>query len=243
MNTLNMRVAVIEAVLVGGSLLLPVAMVAQTSTDPNGNPAVSGGVNPPVTSQPNPPVGPLNGTGSSAPIATGSGSMASTLGAPGATGQQMQDKQFLMEAAQGNAAEVQLGMLATQKGGPEVKEFGQKMVEDHAAINKDIATIADEMGVMLPKKISREHQAEYEKLNGLSGDEFDKEYIACMLKDHRQDMHAFRMEAASAADPNLQAEVVKAGAVIRQHMQMAVKLAEEKGVPVPPRPQRPPAAK
>ncbi len=181
----------------------------------------------------------MNGTGSNAPVSPAGGAMASSLGAPGATGQQMQDKQFLMKAAQGGTAEVQLGKLAMEKGGPEVKEFGQKMVDDHTQINKDMGTVADQMGVMLPKKMTKEDKAEYDKLEALSGDDFDKEYIAYMLKDHRQDMHEFRMEASSAGDQTLQAEVMKAGGVIRQHMQMVVKLAQEKGVPVPPRPAHP----
>ena len=228
----------------GAAALLPLGLAAQTGAgvDPSGNPVTPGGVNPPVATPAAPPTGPLNGTGSNAPITPSSGPMAGSLGAPGATGQQMQDKQFLMKAAQGGLAEVQLGMLATQKGGPEVKEFGQKMVDDHTAINKDMGTVADEMGVMLPKKMTKEDKAEYDKLNAMSGDEFDKEYIAYMVKDHREDMHEFRMESTRAGDPNLQAEVMKAGAVIREHMQMAVKLAQAKGVPVPPRPPHGPSA-
>jgi putative membrane protein len=139
-------------------------------------------------------------------------------------------------------AEVKLGMLATQKGGPEVKELGQKMVDDHTAINKDLAGVADTLGVMLPKKPGKDQQAEYDKLNGLSGDAFDKEYIFFMAKAHREDLHAFRTEASVAVDPALQSEVVKASMVILHHLQMVTKLAADKGVTLPPRPPRPAAA-
>jgi putative membrane protein len=165
--------------------------------------------------------------------------MRDTLGAPGLTGRQMEDKQFLMKAAEGGLAEVQLGKLAVAKGGAEVKDFGQKMVDDHTQINKEMGDVADQLGVMLPKKMNKEDQAEYDKLNGLSGDEFDKEYISYMIKDHRQDLRQFFMESRTAADQTLQEEVMKAAGMIRQHLQIVTKLAGEKGVPVPPRPPRP----
>jgi putative membrane protein len=165
--------------------------------------------------------------------------MRDTLGAPGENGQQMLDKQFVQKAAAGGIGEVKLGMLAVQKGGPDVKVLGQKMVDDHTQINKDMGDVADSLGVMLPKKMDKDDQAEYDKLNRLSGDAFDKEYILFMAKAHRQDLHDFRTEASVAADPALAAEVVKAAFVIREHLTMVLKLAADKGVTLPPRPGRP----
>ena len=216
-----MRIAVLAAAVV----LAPSALVAQT--DPNAMTPPGGGQ------------GTVPPPGGAPPAST---SMRDTLGAPGQAGQEMVDKQFIRTAAEGGLAEVKLGLLATQKGGPEVKEFGQKMVDDHTAINKDMAAVADTLGVMLPKKPSKDAQAEYDKLNGLSGDAFDKEYITVMLKAHWDDLRAFRTEASVAADPTLQTEVVKAAMVIRQHVMMIAKLATDKGIPLPPRPPRPGAA-
>ena len=218
------------AVLGAAALLLPLGLNAQTGMDPLGNnPAnpMTPGIQAPPQPGPTPPGGVQQQT------------MRDTLGAPGLTGRQMEDKQFLMKAAEGGVAEVQLGKLAVDKGGPEVKEFGQKMVDDHSQLNNEIGDVADQLGVMLPRKMNKEDQAEYDKLKGLSGDEFDKEYIAYMIKDHRQDLRQFFMEARSATDQNLQMEVTKAAGVIRQHLQMVTKLAQDKGVPVPPRPPRP----
>jgi putative membrane protein len=92
---------------------------------------------------------------------------------------------------------------------------------------------------MLPKKMNKDDQAEYDKLNGLSGDAFDKEYILFMAKAHREDLHEFRTEASVAADPGLAAEVVKAAGMIRDHLMLLTKLAADKGVTLPPRPARP----
>jgi putative membrane protein len=152
----------------------------------------------------------------------------------GDVGQVMQDKMFLRKAAEGGIAEVKLGQLAAQKGSSDdVKAFGQKMVEDHTKLNLEIAQVADSMGVMLPKSLNKEDQAEYDKLNALSGNDFDIEYLTFMVKDHHKDLHAFRMEAASPTDATLHNEVVKAQSVIHEHTVMVDKLARAKGIPVP----------
>jgi putative membrane protein len=152
----------------------------------------------------------------------------------GDVGQVLQDKMFLRKAAEGGIAEVKLGQLAAQKANSEdVKTFGTKMVDDHTKLNKDMAQVADSMGVILPKTMNKEDQAEYDKLNALSGEAFDTEYLSYMVKDHHKDLHAFRMEAASPTDPSLHDEVIKAQGIIHEHTVMVDKLARAKGIPVP----------
>ncbi|WP_353062541.1 DUF4142 domain-containing protein [Tunturibacter psychrotolerans] len=152
----------------------------------------------------------------------------------GDVGQTMKDKIFLRKAAQGGMAEVKLGQLAAQKAsGDDVKAFGQKMVDDHTKLNNEMAPIADSMGVRLPKDLNKEDQAEYDKLNALSGNNFDMEYLAFMVKDHHKDLREFRQEAASTTDPTLQLAVANATKVIHEHTMMVDRLAREKGVSVP----------
>src|ERR1017187_2427222 len=46
------------------------------------------------------------------------------------------DKKFIKEAAEGGMAEVELGQLAVQKASSDdVKQFGQRMVDDHSKAN------------------------------------------------------------------------------------------------------------
>jgi putative membrane protein len=153
----------------------------------------------------------------------------------GDVGQVMQDKMFLRKAADGGIAEVKLGELAVQKASSdEVKAFAQKMVEDHTKMNNDMARLADSMGVMMPKTMNKDDQAEYYKLKGLSGNDFDIEYLIFMVKDHHKDLHEFRVEAANVrADASLHDAVVKAESVIHDHTVMVDKLAREKGISVP----------
>ena len=161
-------------------------------------------------------------------------SMQDSIGHPNDTAQEMKDKMFLHKAAEGGLAQVQFGKLAAEKGGSqEVKDLGQKMVDDHAKLDSDITSVADSMGVMLPKKMAKGDQAEYDKLSGMSGDDFDKEYLAYMVKGHHEDLREFRIESIETSDPTLKAVVDKGAVVVREHMVMVDKLARAKGVSTP----------
>jgi putative membrane protein len=152
----------------------------------------------------------------------------------GDLGQVLQDKMFLRHAAEGGIAEVKFGELAVQKASSDdVKTFAQKMVDDHTKLNSEIAQVADSMGVLLPKSMNKDDQAEYDKLSALSGNDFDIAYLSFMVKDHHRDLRAFRLEAASHADPTLHEEVVKAEGGIHEHTVIVDKLARAKGIPVP----------
>jgi putative membrane protein len=235
MNTKCLRIAVFAA----AAVLVPAVVIAQV--DPNGSP----GSMPGPSTYPQSPQGmnqPVGAPGSTAPTGAQTSpatSMRDSLGAPGMTGQQMLDKQFLRAAAEGGMADVKLGMLAVQKGGPDVKELAQRMVDDHTSINRDMASVADSVGVMLPKKMGKDEEAEYDKLNGLSGKDFDAEYLSYMAKVHYQELHNFHMEASVASDPELQSEVVKAMMMMHEHLGMIAKLAKEQGITLPTRPARP----
>jgi putative membrane protein len=169
-----------------------------------------------------------------------------STGAPGMSGQMMKDKLFLRTAVEGNLLQIKLGQLAAQKGSsPEVKELGQKMVTDHTEINADLSPIADSLGVMVPKKINKEDQAVYDKLNAVSGADFDTAYITIMVNDHHQDLREYRQEFISTTDEALKDAVLKSAKVIREHITMVDKLATDRGIPVPahkpPSPPTPPS--
>ncbi len=144
--------------------------------------------------------------------------------------QQETDKEFLHKAAEGGMMEVQLGQLAADKAtDPEVKAFGQKMVTDHSALNASMKPIAERMGVKVPDHLNRKDQGTYNKMNALSGTDFDKAYVKDMVMDHHQDLRAFGNEAKTVKDPELKAAVEHGHDVIKEHSEMIDKMAEDKG--------------
>jgi len=150
------------------------------------------------------------------------------------TAQDFGEKAFVSKALEGGEAEVQLGQLAQQKSqSADVKQFAQKMVSDHSQMaDKWFKPVAKQLGVSEPKGPSKKDKKEIEKLQGLSGDAFDRAYIAMMVKDHQKDLKEFKDEAQSAQDPTLKQVAERGSNIIAQHLQLIEQIAKNHNVAV-----------
>jgi putative membrane protein len=140
----------------------------------------------------------------------------------GATKLSSNDRHFVMEAAQGGMAEVELGKLAQQKGSrDDVKQFGQRMVEDHGKANQELESIASKLGAPMPKDAGKKHTSDVNKLGKLSGDKFDREYAENMVKDHEKDVSAFEKQAKKGDSEELKQFAAKTLPTLQEHLKMA----------------------
>ena len=120
------------------------------------------------------------------------------MGATSAAAEELaaQDKMFLDKAASDGLAEVELGQLAQQQAvSPEVKQFGQRMVQDHEQANQKLMAAAKELGATPPEKPSADAEATKRELEGMTGAKFDQEYMRAMIKDHDKAVALFQREA------------------------------------------------
>jgi putative membrane protein len=132
------------------------------------------------------------------------------------------ERNFIEEAAKGGMAEVQLGQLAATKGqSDQVKQFGQKMVDDHGKANEKLKQLAASKGVELPADIDRSARREHDKLSKLSGADFDREYMKHMVSDHKKDVKDFEREAKAAKDPDVKTFASDTLPTLQQHLQLA----------------------
>lgn len=140
------------------------------------------------------------------------------------------DRDFMMKAAMGGMEEVQLGRLATQKAANnDVKQFGQRMVDDHSRANSELMTLAGQKGVTLPAALDQAHQDDVDRLTKLSGAAFDREYMTMMVKDHTEDVSEFDRESSSGSDADVKAWAGRTLPTLRQHWQMAQETAAKVG--------------
>ena len=143
----------------------------------------------------------------------------------------MQDKAFLRKAAEGGMAEVQLGQLAQQKASSQdVRQFGEKMVQDHSQLDQQLKPIAEQQGVRPPKALSKKDEATLRKLEGLSGQQFDHAYIETMLKDHKKDLKEFKETANRTQNPQLKDAAQRGAQVIESHLQDIQQIAKSHNV-------------
>lgn len=129
----------------------------------------------------------------------------------------MGDKSWLKMTHKEGIDELRLGQLAAQRGSSSaVKAFGQQMVADHSKMNLELKKLADKKGIQLDKPAIM--SADYNKLDRLSGAQFDKEYISIMLADHKEDVASYGKQAKQGGDPNLTAWAAKQLPTLQHHL-------------------------
>ena len=132
------------------------------------------------------------------------------------------DRRFVMEAARGNLAEVELGKLAAEKGSADaVKQFGKRVADDHAKAEAELKDFADKKRMTLPTDLDPKHKQLRARLAKLTGADFDRAYASEMVKDHKKDVADFKREARGAKDPDLKAWAGKTLPTLEDHLKAA----------------------
>jgi putative membrane protein len=136
------------------------------------------------------------------------------------------DHKFAATAARGSTLEVTLGNLAQKSTTEAVKQFGQRMIDDHGKAGKQLTDIAVKKGATVPAGISDEQQKEVDHLSLLTGSQFDRAYVAFMVRAHKADLKAFKSAAQEVQDTDLKAFAANMVPIIQEHLSMAESLDE-----------------
>lgn len=133
---------------------------------------------------------------------------------------------FMMRAAEGGMAEIEAGKMAAAKAqNPEVKQFGQQMIADHTRANNELKTLAGKKNITLPTDLDPMHKAMAQKLSGLSGAEFDKEYMRGQVEDHERTVALFQAQTDNGTDAEAKALAAKTLPNLKMHLEMARKIS------------------
>jgi putative membrane protein len=137
------------------------------------------------------------------------------------------DEVFLRSAAEGSMTEVKLAQLAEEKAqSEEVKKFAKRMVEEHSKATEELKQIGTREGIDLPTDWSRKHAEAYDRLEELSGAEFDRAYARDMVQDHEQDVNEFKRAMATAKNPALNQFAALTLPTLEAHLQEAKEMME-----------------
>jgi putative membrane protein len=133
-----------------------------------------------------------------------------------------------MKAAQGGMAEVALGQLAvSHASNGKVKEFGQRMIDDHTKANTELKQVASHKGETVPSQVDPKDQATMDRLSKLNGNQFDGAYMNDMVKDHKMDIAEFKKEASGGDDPEVKAFASKTLPTLEDHLKMAEEIQSQ----------------
>ena len=162
--------------------------------------------------------------GSASPSMGASGAGQSAAGGAAAGAKlSASDEKAVKDMAMADMAEVETGKLALSKSqNSDVKAFAQQMVDDHGQALTKVQALAQARGVTLPTELDAKHKAMSAKLEKMSGDAFDKAYMAnAGVKDHKDTKSKLASDAKKIKDPDVKALADQHMPVVEQHLKSA----------------------
>lgn len=137
------------------------------------------------------------------------------------------DSEFLVDQAEVNLAEIEIGKLAQTKGtNPEVKKFGKMLVDDHTKAASEVSALAKAKNFTLPTSLTEDGQEEYKKLNEKSGADFDKKFADMMIDGHEKAIKKLEDASKDAKDPDVRTWASNNIAGLTAHLEHAKMLKQ-----------------
>jgi len=148
-------------------------------------------------------------------------------GQQGTAGQAaVNDSLFAAAAAAGGLTEVEISQIGVQRAtDPELKQFSQRMIDEHTRMNQELMTLAAQKQVALPRTLDPRAQFCAQSLAGLSGEEFDRCYAKAQLVAHLDSVETFEAEAQRGMDADMRALASKSLPHIKEHLNMIKPIA------------------
>lgn len=135
------------------------------------------------------------------------------------------ERQFLMDASQDSLLEIELGKLAQERGSsPDVKEYGERMVEEHSKALDKAKSTASGVNVTIPEDLQAKHKTTVDRFSKMSGEEFDRAYMQHMVRDHKKAVNLFERTSKNARNEEVKNYASEALPTLRDHLEQAQKL-------------------
>ena len=132
------------------------------------------------------------------------------------------EEKFVKLAAASGMAEVKIASLAEVKAlNPDVKAFAEMIVKDHTAVNTELKDLAASKKVELSTVIAPSQATTYQKLEKVSGGEFDKAFIADMTASHMKGIALYEKASKESKDKELKSLVDKTIPALKAHLEKA----------------------
>jgi putative membrane protein len=141
-------------------------------------------------------------------------------------GMQNLDQEFVKHALSANELEIQLSQLVAQRGqDPQIKQFAQRMVEDHRQAQQQLRQVAQAINVSTSQQLIPLHQAKLQHFQQKQGKMLDIGYIFDQVGHHHKDVLEYQFVAQNAQNPQLKQFAQQCVPKLREHLQMAERIA------------------
>ncbi|SEH81212.1 putative membrane protein [Methylobacterium sp. 275MFSha3.1] len=135
---------------------------------------------------------------------------------------------FVTQAAISDMFEIQTSKLAQEKKDTKANEFANKMIADHTTSSDAIKAMVQSGKVKadIPGSLDSKHQSMLDKLKGLNGDDFEKQYRSDQISGHKDTVDLYKRYAKSGDNADLKAFAEKTLPIVEHHQKMAEDLAK-----------------
>ncbi len=141
------------------------------------------------------------------------------------------DQDLMNEVAMGGMMQLEMSRVAVDKAqDPMVKQLAQAEVEEQTGLSDKLKEIAQAKGVTLPPAPDAKGRDMVTKLQGLSGMEFDRQYVReSGVNGHQKLDKVMSKVESKATDANLKALAAAAHPLVKTHLQAAQSLQSTMG--------------
>lgn len=135
---------------------------------------------------------------------------------------------FITEAAISDMFEIQTSKLAQEKKDSQADAFAQKMIADHTTTTDAIKAMVQSGKVKAtpPTALDSSHQGKLDKLKGLSGADFEKQFRSDQIAGHKDAVDLYKRYGNGGDNADLKAFAQKTLPTLEQHQKMAEDLPQ-----------------
>ena len=131
---------------------------------------------------------------------------------------------FVHEAAISDMFEIQESKLAAERTTGPTKNFAEKMIKDHMKTSGELKPMAMAAKIDVPTAMDASHQKMFDKLSGLKGDDFAKQYHSDQDTNHKDAVALFTRYANGGDSAEMKTWAAKTLPTIQDHYSMAQNL-------------------
>ncbi len=130
---------------------------------------------------------------------------------------------FVTQASISDLFETQTSQLALEKSDEKTKAYAQKMIADHKKTSDELKSVVQtgDMKLDIPTALDSTHQGKLDKLKGLSGADFTKQYHDDQVTAHKNATDLYKRYAESGDNAALKAFAIKTKPHLDEHLKMA----------------------
>jgi len=136
-----------------------------------------------------------------------------------------EDAEFLVDAAEFNLQQAELGKLtAVKSNSDDVKTFGKMMQEMYTTKMSDVNMVAVVKQISIPTSLTEDNKEDYNTLNKQDIQDFDKKYLESVVDDHKEAIDEYSSRMNKTNDADIKKWLTLELASLREHLDVAMTL-------------------